>query len=253
MHRYLYAANDAANFVDPNGEEYTLIGGITNMGSTGQIRGNQTPAYTNAYGRISQGFKIAQRATRPNTFISIRPPVNLAPPLTPWDLVTTFIPPSVWAAAVASTAGTLGLLGASLMDGEDDGNKKVVLYHGTGKEDFMYLLNRNPLDAAVASERNNDSGGAIGFYLATHYSTAEFFAYRRKGAVLRYTFYQEDLDQLAAQGCRFQPIPVVRRFSPNFEGLEYFVPTSAFPLFNQFLAAGRIEIAYQPTDPSAGT
>src|SRR6478752_1441036 len=96
------------------------------------------------------------------------------------------------------------------------------LYHGTDERSALGLINRAPLDAAIAQRLKID--GPAGFFLAFDRSDAEFFALRRgRGVVVEYDISDEALERLLRAGSRRQPIPVGAR-SPAFSGDELFVP-----------------------------
>ncbi len=106
----------------------------------------------------------------------------------------------------------------------------IVLYHGTDVQSALRLLNGEPLSAQVAS--GNKIDGLPGFYLATDYDDAVFFAARRgEGAVIQFIISNKALGGLNANGAYFQKIPVG---GFRADGYEYLVPPQAFGAFNTF-------------------
>ncbi|KOO60056.1 hypothetical protein WH43_00045 [Rheinheimera sp. KL1] len=106
----------------------------------------------------------------------------------------------------------------------------IVLYHGTDVQSALRLLNGEPLSAQVAS--GNKIDGLPGFYLATDYDDAVFFAARRgEGAVIQFIISNKALGGLNANGAYFQKIPVG---GFRADGYEYLVAPQAFGAFNTF-------------------
>jgi len=117
-----------------------------------------------------------------------------------------------------------------------------VFYHGTDVDSALRLLNGEPLDATKAASLKID--GPAGFFLATEYDDAEYFALRRaRGAVLRFDLSGTSLGQLRGAGLVQGPIPVGWLYSPI--GDELVVPVAAFDLFNDLRSGG--EIIVTPT------
>jgi hypothetical protein len=106
----------------------------------------------------------------------------------------------------------------------------IVLYHGTDVQSALRLLNGEPLSAQIAN--GNKIDGPPGFYLATDYDDAAFFATRRgEGAVIQFIISNKALGGLNANGAYFQKIPVG---GFRADGYEYLVPPQAFEAFNSY-------------------
>lgn len=117
-----------------------------------------------------------------------------------------------------------------------------VLYHGTDADSALRLVNGEPLDAAKAAALKID--GPRGFFLATEYDDAEYFALRRvRGAVLRFEVSGTAFGQLSGVGLAQGPIPSGWLFTPVGDELVVFV--DAFDLFNDLRSVG--EIVVTPT------
>jgi hypothetical protein len=113
-----------------------------------------------------------------------------------------------------------------------------TFYHGTDPGSAIDLLNGSPLDAATAVAKHTDGPG--GFFMATHFDDAAFFATRNgPGAVLKVTLSGDAMKALRAAGSSIRPIPRGPK-SPIFDGKEFHVPTGAFDVFNEFRRAGGI-------------
>lgn len=118
-----------------------------------------------------------------------------------------------------------------------------TFHHGTDIDSAVDLLNGTPLDAVAAAAKHTDGPG--GFFMATHYDDAAFFATRNgTGAVLDITLSGNAIKALQGAGARIGPIPVGPK-SPTFAGQEFHVPTEAFDLFNRLRRAG--EIIFRPS------
>ena len=112
-------------------------------------------------------------------------------------------------------------------------------YHGTHTDSAARLGAGSEVDSDVAVDLHID--GDLGFYLADHLDDAEFFALRRwSGAVVVYEFGPHALDELLAAGATQGPIP--GGCPPYFQGQELFVPAALFPLFNELLKGGDINV-----------
>ena len=112
-------------------------------------------------------------------------------------------------------------------------------YHGTHTDSAVLRRGGSELDPDVAVALHID--GDHGFYLADHQDDAEFFALRRwSGAVVVYELSQHAVDRLLAAGATHEPIPGGR--PPYFQGQELFVPAALFPLFNELLKGGEIDV-----------
>ena len=118
-------------------------------------------------------------------------------------------------------------------------SNKLVLYHGTDVDSALRFMNGEPLDAAKAAAAKID--GPPGFFLATEYDDAEYFALRRvRGAVLRYEMSGIALGQLRMAGAAQGPIPPGWLFTPV--GDQLVVLVKAFDVFNDLRSAGEIVV-----------
>jgi hypothetical protein len=139
------------------------------------------------------------------------------------------------------SAATLLLTPSTTATQDDDSGQ--YFYHGTDMNSYASLLGGAPLDAGAAAANSNNSRGALpGFYLATHPDTAWHFAANAGdkgsgGSVLQYYINQRALKGLQSAGAVLGPIPGNK---PVFPGQQLFVPVTAFPTFNAYLATGRI-------------
>ena len=114
-------------------------------------------------------------------------------------------------------------------------------YHGTSVRSALSLLNGAPLSVSVASANKID--GPPGFYLATEWVTAEFFAVRRApGTILRYAMTGSVLTGLLADGALLVPIPQ-GNFPTPFPGEQLVVPPVRFPHFNALRDTGAITVS----------
>ncbi|WP_167542949.1 SpvB/TcaC N-terminal domain-containing protein [Pseudoalteromonas prydzensis] len=112
----------------------------------------------------------------------------------------------------------------------------IVLYHGTDVQSALRILNGEPLNAVIAS--GNKIDGLPGFYLATDYNDAEFFALRRgEGAVIKFMISNKALGGLNANGASFNKIPIG---GFKADGYEFLVPPEAFGTFNSYRKAQEI-------------
>jgi hypothetical protein len=115
----------------------------------------------------------------------------------------------------------------------------VHFYHGTHTDSAALLGGGSELDPDVAAALHID--GDHGFYLADRRDDAEFFDLRRwSGTVVVYELSQYAVDRLLAAGATQGPIP--RGCPPYFQGQELFVPAALFPLFNELLKGGEIDV-----------
>jgi hypothetical protein len=115
----------------------------------------------------------------------------------------------------------------------------VRFYHGTHTDSAALLGGGSELDPDVAAALHID--GHQGFYLADHRDDAEFFALRRwSGTVVVYELSHHAVDRLLAAGATQGPIP--GGCPPYFQGQELFVPAALFPLFNELLKGGEINV-----------
>jgi hypothetical protein len=97
-------------------------------------------------------------------------------------------------------------------------------------------------DAAAAAK----TAGKAGFYLATEHSDAEYFAvWLGEGTlddVIVVDIEEGALTSLREAGATLAPF-VNNGRPPFFEGDELFVPASAFGLYNELVAEGRIRVS----------
>lgn len=115
----------------------------------------------------------------------------------------------------------------------------MLLYHGTDLSSATSLGAGAPLSSAAAASNHID--GESGFYLATEKADAEFFAVRRWiGSVIVYDLKGPALSALERAGAETRPIP--GGCPPHFCGSEFFVPQTAFDVFNTLVAQGEIGV-----------
>ncbi|MBI3971021.1 MAG: hypothetical protein HY332_07000 [Chloroflexi bacterium] len=114
----------------------------------------------------------------------------------------------------------------------------ILLYHSTDVASALKLLNGAPLDAGEAQTAHID--GALGFYLATLVSDAEYFALRRQGTILEYMLSSDAVAALLTAGVIRRPIPAGKTI--RFAGDELFVPPEAFSAFNRLVQEGKIRV-----------
>ena len=143
-------------------------------------------------------------------------------------------------AAAGLAADTL--LGGNADDGPEEPWRRF--YHGTDYDSALGFLNRRPLDAAEASRLQTYKGlSDPGFYLATHYETAECVAgVSNQGAgsvVLQVDMRETQFANLVFYGAQLRPI-VRGAARLNFRGEEFYIPPKAIPEFNRGVASGRI-------------
>jgi hypothetical protein len=120
------------------------------------------------------------------------------------------------------------------------GCRPTTFYHGSDVASLLDILN-NGLDADNAAANYTDGPG--GFFVATHEADAEHFAVRNgNGGVIKVTVSDPAMSRLQQAGAVSRPIPMGPK-SPNFEGYEFHIPTSAFDLFNQLRASGEIVVS----------
>ncbi|MFH9677385.1 hypothetical protein ACH4L5_34660 [Streptomyces sp. NPDC017405] len=101
---------------------------------------------------------------------------------------------------------------------------------------------RRRLDATAAAAGHTDGPG--GFFLATHYADAEFFALRQavQKGVIKVKITDTAMNRLEEAGAVTRKIPESPK-SPKFQGCEFHIPSSAFNLFNELRQGGDIEIS----------
>ncbi len=120
------------------------------------------------------------------------------------------------------------------------GGGAEVFFHGSDVNSVLDILN-NGLNAGKADANYTDGPG--GFFLAAKEGDAEFFAVRNgSGAIIRVSMSQDAVSQLEQAGAQIRPIPVGPN-SPDFEGDEFSIPSSAFDLFNELRAGGDIDVS----------
>ncbi|WP_234029304.1 hypothetical protein [Streptomyces sp. PsTaAH-124] len=116
-----------------------------------------------------------------------------------------------------------------------------LYYHGADVKSLVGILNKG-LDASEAAANYTDGPG--GFFLATHYGDAEYFALRSGSApgIIKVKITDSAIVKLQNAGAVTRKIPETPK-SPKFEGYEFHIPNSAFPLFNQLRRSGEIEVS----------
>ncbi len=148
---------------------------------------------------------------------------------------------AVLAASLTGASGVLAFAPTATATQDDDSGQ--VFYHGTDLNSYTSLVGGAPLAASAAAANSNKFRGALpGFYLATDPDTAWHFAAvagdkGSGGTVLQYYINNTALSGLQSAGAVLGPIPGSK---PAFPGQELFVPVTAFPAFNSYLATGRI-------------
>jgi hypothetical protein len=142
------------------------------------------------------------------------------------------------AAAILRLARSATIIGLStLLSG--DTPQQTYFYHGTDVQSGLSLLNGAPLNVSLAT--GNKIDGPVGFYLATDPVAAEYFALRRDpGTVLQYRLSSYAIGALTTAGSQLQPIPAG---GVRLPGSEFFIPPSAFPLFNSLRTSGNITVS----------
>jgi len=132
---------------------------------------------------------------------------------------------------------------------DDDNNNRRTYYHGSDVSSLAPLVKGSPLDVLKA-ESLRHSRGEVGFYLATDYYDAVYFATRAgpKPGVIAYSISQRGLAQLTAAGAVEREIPPGGiQQAGRFEGRELYIPPTAFPTFNRLLTTGDITVSPAPT------
>ncbi|MDH6523435.1 hypothetical protein M2163_000060 [Streptomyces sp. SAI-135] len=116
-----------------------------------------------------------------------------------------------------------------------------LFFHGSDVKSLVDILNKG-LDASAATAGHTDGPG--GFFLATHYLDAEFFALRSAGqsGVIKVKITDTAMSKLEEAGAVTRKIPESPK-SPKFQGYEFHIPPSAFGLFNRLRQEGGIEIS----------
>jgi hypothetical protein len=115
-----------------------------------------------------------------------------------------------------------------------------IYFHGTGDVSSV-LGGLNPEAAA----KQSNGGGQLGFYLATTYDHAYAYAddHYPTGAVLQFSISGTAQAELAAAGAQLRSVMYGRG---QEIGREFFIPISAFNVFNAALAAGQIRVVPLP-------
>ncbi|MFD6286345.1 DUF6531 domain-containing protein [Streptomyces sp. NPDC060205] len=116
-----------------------------------------------------------------------------------------------------------------------------LFFHGASVKSLVDILNKG-LDATAAAAGHTDGPG--GFFLATHYADAQFFALRQLGqkGIIKVRITDTAMNRLEEAGAVSRKIPESPK-SPKFEGYEFHIPPSAFNLFNELRQGGEIEIS----------
>jgi len=154
-------------------------------------------------------------------------------------------------ATAAGIGSAIGLGVFPLSTASDDTLTKdpwISLYHGTDVPSAVSLLAGAPLSLTVALEKRNFPTADLGFYLATVPGDAHDFGARAGGlqgyTVLAFSLSQRALAGLQATGAQLRSIPGPTRY----QGLEFFIPPSAFPTFNALRLQGQILLVPGPYD-----
>jgi len=114
-------------------------------------------------------------------------------------------------------------------------------YHGTG-QGAVTSLQVGLSESAAATATNR--GGPLGFYLATTYDHARVYAEDRyPGVVLQFSMNGDAQASLIGAGATFRDTFYGRGQTP---GVEFYIPPSAFGVFNAQMQAGRIRIVPLP-------
>ncbi|WP_234486082.1 hypothetical protein, partial [Streptomyces sp. MBT97] len=116
-----------------------------------------------------------------------------------------------------------------------------LFFHGSNVKALVDILNKG-LDATAAAAGHTDGPG--GFFLATHYDDALFFASRQVGqkGIIKFKITDTAMNRLEEAGAVTRKIPESPK-SPKFDGYEFHIPPSAFNLFNELRQGGEIEIS----------
>lgn len=121
-----------------------------------------------------------------------------------------------------------------------------TFYHGTDTLSAYAIASGSPLsvDAAVLLS-NNDRGAAVGFYMSPDLDVAHFFANRHFGressqpGILRINISPEGMSELLAAGARLQDM---RPGGLSIDVQEFFLPPSAFPVFDHLVLWGEVRL-----------
>lgn len=154
------------------------------------------------------------------------------------------------AAALGSAVSVIGgaLVPNTNMATLDQDSPGFTFYHGTDLNSGLSLLNGAPLSAGAADANSNFSGITPGFYLATTIADATDFATDKGagGVVLQYNINASTMQALSGAGATFSPITPGANGFPAYQGPQFVIPVSAFPVFNTGLASGGIVVVPAP-------
>jgi hypothetical protein len=130
----------------------------------------------------------------------------------------------------------------------DQDSPGFTFYHGTDLNSGLSLLNGAPLSAGAAAANSNFSGITPGFYLATTVADATDFAIDKGagGVVLQYNINASTMQALSGAGATFSPNTPGANGFPAYQGPQFIIPVSAFPMFNTGLASGGIVVVPAP-------
>jgi hypothetical protein len=154
------------------------------------------------------------------------------------------------AAALGSAVSVVGgvLVPNTNMATLDQDSPGYTFYHGTDLNSGLSLLNGAPLSAGAAAANSNFTGIPPGFYLATNIADATDFATDKGagGVVLQYNINASTMQALSGAGATFSPITPGANGFPAYQGPQFVIPVSAFPVFNTGLASGGIIVVPAP-------
>ena len=132
-----------------------------------------------------------------------------------------------------------GLMAHSKETARDD--DRFPAYHGTSKPNAALLLTSGlSVVSAAANKHNYGSDHELGFYMTPSLSLASKFAEEEypHDAIVRYDFTSVALTILERAGMRSSEFSYNREF-----GIQWFVPPSAFGIFNGLVADGEINVS----------
>ncbi|MGW9071866.1 hypothetical protein ACWGQT_20790 [Streptomyces yangpuensis] len=117
-----------------------------------------------------------------------------------------------------------------------------VFYHGSDQGSLKEIWEAG-LKAGSAGAKHMD--GAGGFFLATEYDDAEYYALRRGGqglgvGVIKTTITKDAMAALREAGAQLRDIPFGGQGSVHHIGQEFHIPVSAFDLYNDLRKSGGI-------------
>jgi RHS repeat-associated protein len=134
----------------------------------------------------------------------------------------------------------------------DQDSPGFTFYHGTDVSSGLSLLNGAPLSVLAATTNSNYNNIPPGFYLATNPADAEDFATGAGGnkgtggTVIQYNISASSMEALSAAGAGSSPITPGTNGFPIYQGPQFYIPASAFPVFNSGLASGNIRVKPWP-------